>query len=54
MLTADDCRHRADECARCAEAAATERDAARYRQLELLWLYLFRLKLRKKLAVTSP
>jgi hypothetical protein len=54
MLTVEDCQRRADECGRLAEAAESEHQAARYRQLELAWLYLLRLKIRKKLAVTFP
>ena len=54
MLTIADCQRRADECARLAEAASSEQAAARYRQLEMAWLYLLRLKIRKKFAVTSP
>jgi hypothetical protein len=48
VLTVDDCQRRADECARLAAAATSEDSAARYRALELCWLYLFRLKARKK------
>jgi hypothetical protein len=48
VLTVDDCQRRADECARLAEAATSEHSAARYRRLEICWLYLFRLKARKK------
>ena len=48
MLQAEDCQLRADACARLAAAATDEQSAARYRHLELSWLYLLRLKLRKK------
>jgi hypothetical protein len=48
VLTVDDCQRRADECARLAAAATSEDSAARYRRLEICWLYLFRLKARKK------
>jgi hypothetical protein len=48
MLTAEDCQRNADNCARLAETAPTEPAAARFRFLELSWLYMFRMKLRKK------
>jgi hypothetical protein len=48
MIQAEDCQRRADECARLAAAATSEQAAARYRFLELSWLYLLRMKLRKQ------
>jgi hypothetical protein len=48
VLQAEDCERRAVECARLAAAATTEQSAAHYRALEIWWLYLFRLKVRKK------
>jgi hypothetical protein len=54
MLQAEDCQRRADECARLAAATTDEQAAARYRYLELSWLYLLRLKLRKKHPLPGP
>jgi hypothetical protein len=50
MLHGEECQRRADECARLAEATADPVQIARYRHLELAWLYLFRLKVRERLA----
>jgi hypothetical protein len=49
MLSAEDCRDRADECARLADATGDPVQIARYRHLESSWLFLFRLKVRKRL-----
>ncbi len=53
MTQAEDCQRRADECARLAAAATTEQAAARYRFLEHSWLYLLRMKLRKRVPATA-
>jgi hypothetical protein len=53
MLQAEECRDRADECARLAEATVNPVLIARYRHLEASWLYLFRLKLRARLATAA-
>jgi hypothetical protein len=50
MLTVEDCQRRADECARLADATRDPGLRARYRYLETAWLYLFRLKIRARLA----
>ena len=39
MLTVEDCQRRADEYARLAEATRDPVLRARYRQLEIAWLY---------------
>jgi hypothetical protein len=53
MLQAEDCRRRADECARLAEAAVSPVEIARFRHLELSWLYLYRMKLRARLEAKA-
>jgi hypothetical protein len=50
MLDAEECQKRADECARLAEATVNRILIARDRHLETSWLYLFRLKIRARLA----
>jgi hypothetical protein len=42
MLTVEDCQRRADEYARLAEATRDPVLRARYRQLEIAWLYRIR------------
>jgi hypothetical protein len=49
MLAAEECRDRADECARLADATDDPIQIARYRHLESSWLYMFRLKVRAQL-----
>jgi hypothetical protein len=49
MLQAEECRTNADECARLAAASVNPVLQARYRHLEVSWLYLFRLKLRARI-----
>jgi hypothetical protein len=48
MLQAEDCRLRAEECARRAEATMIPDLRKRYRHLELSWRYLVRLKLKRR------
>ena len=54
MLGAAECQRRADDCARLAATAPDEQEAARYRFLELSWLYLLRLKLRTTRRLAAP
>jgi len=53
MLHAEECRKRADECARLADATVNPIQIARYRHLEASWLYVFRMKVRARLAAEA-
>jgi hypothetical protein len=48
MLTAEECQRRADEFARLADQTSNPVLIARYRHLEVSWLYLFRMKIRAR------